>query len=572
MKKCVLLVFVVLLSISSLLSQNVDTLTYTDNFSVANTTSTSIPLRAKALRKSSRRGGSIPITYTSNIADSLKQAIEIASLLWAESLPTDTKVRLKVSFGNIANDLEVQMSYLYLNTDTLYPMSYYNNYIANYGASEDATIVFSDTVNWSCSYSEQTNNNKSLTTAMMRGIAIALGFGTTAKQNNSGSLFFQQSDPGYSPFEYLVLNDSNVPLSSIPRGRKNRENAALRAYAESNDNIWLKWGGEQYKLYSHSPFEPNRSLIYLNEPSSLMHYEMPMGRCYLDIDDKTANIIKQIGWDIETTPNIDIYCTDIPNTGIASAYDTYLFEISNYNVNMSSLHWEYLVLSESGEFQIKAQQADSQTFSFSPFSYLSTSHINREGDIECIVRLTYTMNGTNFCITKKLTLECEPEIISLSDQSVRNNGYITLYDYSFNVSYRGAPAITIGVEQEYSAFYDIIHIDEPFLAHVYLSNLSRGNYVWIDISVENDYGSDLQTIEIPNQPPAQVKPEFSAIENSSKAFSSEIKYIDVYTSNGQYVDRIRTLSELRKCPSGEWILKYIGGSQEVIKTRKIHLK
>ena len=104
-----------------------------------------------------------------------------------------------------------------------------------------------------------------------------------------------------------------------------------------------------------------------------------------------------------------------------------------------------------------------------------------------------------------------PKILSINDETVTDNVYATLYDYSFTVSDVGASSVTIGVEQEYSSYYEIHHVNEPDLAHVYLKYLSRGNRVWIDVSVENEYGEDKRTIEIPVQTPTAIS-EASAKE------------------------------------------------------------
>lgn len=568
MIRATIFIFICFCGFSHIIAQNVEVLTFVDNYAT-DSISSSTPLRAKSLRKFQNQGGVIEINYTSTIADTLKQAIEIAVQLWEDCLPLNTHIELNVAFvSTIVNDVEVAVPYI-PNNGYLYPMSYYRNFIMAYPSYNDGTISFSESVNWCCSYSENhSGNQKMLSTAMLRAIAITLGFGTTVVQNNTGSVFFgYASNVEYSPFEHLVFNDANQALTSIGRGRKNRDNLALHSYSETDSVLWVNTGNSSYKLYAPTPFERNKSLIYLKEASSLMHYKMPIGSYYMDIDSQTISIIKAIGWDVNVPMSISIYCNDIPTTGIASAYDTYLFEINNDIPSITSLYWEYLAKASDGKYYVKKSQNGGQTFSISPSSYLLSSSINPEGDIDGIIQLTYTLNGVDKTIQSKCTFECSPKILDFYNQQIHNNGYLTYYDYSFSVAYRGAQSVTLGIEQEYSSYYDIVHIYEPFLAHAYISLLSRGNTVWIDVSVENEYGSDMQTIEIP------VQSFVKSTEIKDFPFSCDnVNHINVYSDKGVLLRNIKSLSELSEFKSCSLILQYMGTDDKPLYTRKVHLK
>ena len=152
-----------------------------------------------------------------------------------------------------------------------------------------------------------------------------------------------------------------------------------------------------------------------------------------------------------------------------------------------------------------------------------------------------------------------PQIRSINDETVIDNGFATLYDYSFTVSYVGASSVTIGVEQEYSSYYEIHHVNEPDLAHVYLKYLSRGNRVWIDVSVENEYGEDKRTIEIPVQTPTAI----------SEASATEADHIDVYSMSGTLLGQVKSLSELSAYRSCPLLLRYMDKNGHQIQTRKV---
>jgi len=155
-----------------------------------------------------------------------------------------------------------------------------------------------------------------------------------------------------------------------------------------------------------------------------------------------------------------------------------------------------------------------------------------------------------------------PKILSIDDETVIDNSYATLYDYNFTVSYVGASSVTIGVEQEYSSYYEIHHVKEASPAHVYLKNLSRGNKVWIDVSVENEYGEDKRTIEVPLQVPSAI----------GQATAAEADHIDVYSMSGTLLGRVKSLSELSAHRACALLLRYIDKDGRQMQTRKLLMR
>ena len=261
-------------------AQNVEYVTYCEDFVSRPSAIHYTPLRAKAMRKSSNHGGQITVSYNSPTPDSLKQAIEIAVLLWEECLPINANIKLDVSFETISSDMKVSVPYM-IDTDNslLYTSSYFKSYYGYENQYADGNVFFSDTVNWCCSYSQESGNfGVCLTTAMLRAIAITLGFGSTVKKIDPLSICFSYVGNEFSPFEHLIYNSYDVPLTSIPKGNKRRDNQELHAYVESADTLWVKFGNNRYNLYAPVPFEDGKSLVFLNEAASLMHHEMPWHR------------------------------------------------------------------------------------------------------------------------------------------------------------------------------------------------------------------------------------------------------------------------------------------------------
>ena len=568
------ILFILYLLVSPLaFAQDINFVTYNENFSQDTASVRNAPLRAKAMRKAKNHGGEIVLNYISSVPDSIRDAIEVAKLLWEECLPCKVHIKIDVKFSTNTSEMTVIVPYKSIQyVDTLYPASYYETYIANNATLDNhGTVIFSDAVNWCCKYiNSNSANQKNISTAMLRAIARVLGFGSTIVGDDHNRVYFQNSKAGCTPFEHLIYNDEGIPLTSIPRGRSKNDNVDLHRYCQTG-NLWLKWVGNQFKLYAPAQFESDKSLVLLDEPGSLMHHNMPAGSNYLDIDSTTKEILKAIGWDFENNPPVEIYCQDIPSTGITSVYNPYIFEIRNLGANISSIHWEYQVKSNNGEYHTVSQQLNGQTFLVNPSDFLSESHINPEGDIDGMICMTYNLNNEEITAYFKLTFECAPKIISIYDKMEHDCGYITYFDYSFNVSYRGATSVTIGVEEEYNPYYKIIQIDEPILAHAYLKYINRGRMTWVDVSVTNEYGTDMQTIEFPVQHRSYAK-ELPSGNIDCEIKNNDINYIDIYSLDGTFLKRVKSISELKDYHTCTLLLKYFNSDKQQIYTKKINLK
>ena len=170
-------------------------------------------------------------------------------------------------------------------------------------------------------------------------------------------------------------------------------------------------------------------------------------------------------------------------------------------------------------------------------------------------------------ISAQNTLETAPKIISVDNKKVDFSNYETYYDFSFDVTFSDATSVTIGVEQEYSSWYDIIHVNEPSPAHVNLKCLSRGNMVWVDIIAENEYGKDTLTIELP----VMTEDNANGLTTIDKS-PAKIDYIDIYSLDGRFMKRIKNLSELSSYHACTLLLQYYNNKNQLIRSKKINLK
>ena len=160
-----------------------------------------------------------------------------------------------------------------------------------------------------------------------------------------------------------------------------------------------------------------------------------------------------------------------------------------------------------------------------------------------------------------------PKIISIDNKQVHDTEYATYYDFSFDVTFSDATSVTIGVEQEYSSWYDIIHVNEPSPAHVNLKCLSRGNMVWVDIIAENEYGKDTLTIELP-----VMSEDYADGLTSIDKSPAKTDHIDIYSLDGRFMKRIKNLSELSSYHACTLLLQYYNNKNQLIRSKKIKLK
>lgn len=170
-------------------------------------------------------------------------------------------------------------------------------------------------------------------------------------------------------------------------------------------------------------------------------------------------------------------------------------------------------------------------------------------------------------ISAQSTPENAPKIISIDNQKIDFGNYATYYDFSFDVTYSNATSVTIGVEQEYSSFYDIIHVHEPSPAHVSLKYLSRGNMVWVDISVANEYGKDTLTIELP-----VMSNDIANGLSSTDRSPVKIDHIDIYSLDGSFQKRIKNISELSCYHACTLLLQYYNKENKLVRSKKINLR
>ena len=134
------------------------------------------------------------------------------------------------------------------------------------------------------------------------------------------------------------------------------------------------------------------------------------------------------------------------------------------------------------------------------------------------------------------------------------------------MDYKGAECLYVSLEEEYSSLSRSQFVREPYLAHFTCSNISPNYYTWIDVTVENEYGSDTYTIELP--PLSNLAKKKLSRRAIPQKVTENITSIRVYNSNGFYLNTIKELEETINMSSGMYILNFYNGNT-LVKSAKL---
>lgn len=206
----ILIVLLMAQSIGLLIAQQDTILVFKGRLDTAPTALQTIkPCLLRTERSNSDFGGIIEVQCEAGMSEEMQCCIKVAAQLWEEKLYIPKKVVLKFEkekMGVGAEDFEAQVRYTsLLGTTKMYSQSYFMNFLSDDKRNvEDAIIKINDDVDWDYSFSGETINKKNLTTAMLRAIAMSLGFGSSVIDNSTkGITFFVRRC--FSPFDDFVI-------------------------------------------------------------------------------------------------------------------------------------------------------------------------------------------------------------------------------------------------------------------------------------------------------------------------------------------------------------------------------
>ena len=108
---------------------------------------------------------------------------------------------------------------------------------------------------------------------------------------------------------------------------------------------------ESIMLTSSDRFSSQINNPTKNDNNSLMSGTLNTGNYVLQVDHATQTILNELGRNTIPTPPIKITSSDIPDSGLASAYKTHQFKIESNNPSIKNPKWEFIMPLANGQTQ-----------------------------------------------------------------------------------------------------------------------------------------------------------------------------------------------------------------------------
>lgn len=476
------------------------TLTYSDMFSSQANNPTKIPMLPKSQRVS--KDASTIVLTNPSLGEQIDNALSYAVSVWQSSILGCDSIFIQVEIAEIVEDIRTSVYYVHQKQDNIYiPMALaaYKQQLSDRDSTyPDGIITISSNTEWDYSLNENfSSGGKNLAYALMRAFARVLGFGSSVHIDDNGNYYFQ-CRRAHSIFDRLVTNSSGKGLTSISVNRGN-PNPELESYANMPGQMFrVTTATQQYQLQP-PPYTTNAlPFSFLADKRSLMSGDLNADSYILKVDNATQTILNELGWNIIPSYPIRIISDDIPDSGLASAYEHHYFRIDNGNIPISDPKWEFVLPLANGNTQSIFPVDNGMKCSIAPISNENIYKINADGDIECILKFSGHLNGDKVAAQPfKVHLELKPLIESAAIEKITDNSPLASYNVHFKVKYRGTDQITVSVEEEYSSILKTQIINEPYLAYGVAEYITAPYYAWIDFIAENKYGKSTYTIELP---------------------------------------------------------------------------
>ncbi|WP_302443615.1 hypothetical protein [Paraprevotella xylaniphila] len=546
---------------SKLYAQETEMLVFAEKFTKSSSASTVQPILPKVERLSSSQRGSIEMIMGDDIPDSVRVCANVAAELWQSYLNNKYPIRLDVSYVDLDSENDIEIEVLYRPGDIYYPTSLYAHlFDVDLGGEEgkaDAYIFINKSKEWDCSHNKEINaSTRNLTYAMMRAIAVSLGFGSSVTQKTirgNDIIAFGKSE-GHSVFDNLIFSSQGKSLKDITN-IGNRQNSELTNYVQPTQgtNLYALKQDEKHKLYAPENFEIYKSLVYLDNKESLMHHDLKTGTKQFRVDATTIELLDAIGWGINTPSEVEIIGEGIDENGLASAYESHTFTLQNHNGGtITDALWTYALPLQNGKDTVISQSSNSLPFNIEAIDNEDKYRINMNGDISGKIIFTGKINGKEVKDIFYLSLELKPRIKAVNIIKKESNAPLDSYNLYYTVEYVGSDHLFIQIEEEYGTGASSKFVYEPFFAHVVSKYIIAPFYNWVDITVENEYGKDIYTIELPPYTGSDTK----ALPLNKPEVKNRYTYIEVFDKQGRKITRIEDLNELRMQKQGLYILKF----------------
>lgn len=331
---------------------------------------------------------------------------------------------------------------------------------------EDAIVIINEDVDWDYSFGKENTTKKDLTTAMLRGIAMSLGFGSTVCNNSTKGILFNQRT-FFSPFDNLIINSDNVHLNEIPNN--GCASPELVSYVTGNNVYYQMPNAIDRKLYAPTVYEDFNSLNYFDTQGDLMSYEIRAGDKNQRIDEKTLEVLRAIGWKIVEN-DLRIVTDDVDETGMASVSQNYNFHAETTSGNITNYSWKYELQNKDRSY-VTIKTGNSSAFTIDEVDDITKYDKNVNGDIKGKITLNATINAKNVTKEFNLYFAVKPSFVSVKIDAITPIPGTKYYNLDLTVMYNGADYLYVEQSEEVSDIVDTYFVYEPYIAHLHFKNI-----------------------------------------------------------------------------------------------------
>ncbi len=437
--------------------------------------------------------------YDESIPDDIRNAVIRAKETWESKLKNKYPIYVNIDYAEYIEDVAVITDVFLSESAPVQSMALraqITERVEDSTDNPDAVITINPNVEWDCCYDGSSKTEKqNLYSAMLRAFASCIGFGSSVVMDGlTGEVELSDIDKRTSDFDELIFSANGLKLKDYADDSVN-----LKQFCEGKlgSPIYVLTRDSDHTLYVPSNFTECVSMRYLNNVSSLMHYDIGRGDKRLAIDDVTVEVLNALGWNIFSADAVKIVCDDIAEDGIGSAYKSHTFSLDGCDgVPIGDPRWTFSVCDENGT-PVLVQSGTNTTFMVESLQNPDSYPLNGNGDIRGEVTFEGKLDGEP-CVRKfTVFLEVRPRIYTPSEpQFVYKENSFDVY---VSVPYVGSDYIIALAEEDYNPIVRRFRFDQPYLANVVIKDVSYHFYSWIDLVVENQYGSDRYSIEIEPQ-------------------------------------------------------------------------
>lgn len=404
----------------------------------------------------------------------------------------------------------------------------------------DGVISINKNTDWDFNIGENISASKNnLAFGVLRAMARIFGFGSSIKVKDNNQCVFGQKK-AYIIFDTLISNSAGQKLNSI-RLNGGRPSEELTSYINNeNDKFWIETSNAKYPIQSTPYSQASPPFSFVTDSRSLMTADLHSGNYILGIDGITKDVLEYIGWGLFSEDDVWISSTDVPSTGIASAYSNHHFTVNSNVTDFTNPRWELSAEMSDGSVSTIELPDEGMACTVNAIDNESAYKIRLDGDIRMSLTFKYDLNGIAMRTRPfNLYLELKPIIESAELISIVPNNLPESYNAHFKVKYRGADRVTVEVEQEYSSNVSRTYLKEPYIAYGIADYIYAYGYAWIDLTVKNEYGKDSYTITLA---PLEEMP--SGIDVTG-IIRDKNNHFEVFDLTGSHIGSFRNLDTLK---------------------------